>query len=36
MDKDLDFMDTIVMGLDSMDAELSRPDDVMNPFNFNM
>jgi hypothetical protein len=36
MDNDLDFMDTVLMGLNSMDADLSRPDEVTNPFNFNM
>ncbi len=36
MDDDLDFMDAILMGLNSMDADLNRPDDVTNPFNFNM
>ncbi len=33
MDDDLDFMDAVFMGLDSMDADLSRPDDITNPFN---
>jgi hypothetical protein len=28
------FTDTIIMGLDSIDADLKRPDDVTNPFNF--
>jgi hypothetical protein len=36
LDNDLNFMDTILMGLDSMDTNLNRPDDVMNPFDFNM
>jgi hypothetical protein len=36
LDNDLNFMDTILMGLDSMDADLDRPDDIMNPFNFNL
>jgi hypothetical protein len=36
LDDDLNFMDTILMGLDSMDADLNRPDDVTNPFNFDM
>ncbi len=36
MDNDLDFMDAISMGLDSMDADLNRPDDIANPFDFNM
>ncbi len=35
-DNDLNFMDTILMGLDSIDADLNRPDDVMNLFNFDM
>jgi hypothetical protein len=28
------FTDTVLMGLDSIDADLNRPDDVMNPFDF--
>jgi hypothetical protein len=32
----LDFTDTILMGIDSMDADLNRPDDITNPFDFNM
>ena len=36
LDDDLDFMDTILMGLDSIDADLDRPDDATNLFNFNM
>jgi hypothetical protein len=36
LDDDLDFMDTVLMGLNSKDADLNRPDDVMNPFNFDM
>ncbi len=36
LDNGLNFMDTILMGLDSMDADLNRPDDVMIPFDFNM
>jgi hypothetical protein len=36
LDNDLNFMDTVLMGLDSMDADLDRPDDVTNPFNFNL
>jgi hypothetical protein len=37
IDNDLNFMDTaILMGLNSMDADHSRPDDVMNKFDFNM
>jgi hypothetical protein len=36
MDKDLNFMDVVLMGLDSIEAALSRLDDVMNPFNFSM
>jgi hypothetical protein len=36
LDNDLDFMDTILMGLDSIDdAVLKGPNDVTNPFNFN-
>jgi hypothetical protein len=34
LDNDLDFTDTILMGLDSMDADLNRSDYVTNPFNF--
>ncbi len=34
LDDDLYFTDTILMGLDSIDADLKRPDDVTNPFNF--
>ncbi len=37
LDNDLDFMDTILMGLDSMDdVVLKGPDDVTNLFNFNL
>jgi hypothetical protein len=36
LDDDLDFTDTILMGLDSMDVDLNRPDDVTNPFDFDM
>jgi hypothetical protein len=37
LDNYLDFTDTILMGLDSMDdAVLKEPDDVTNPFNFNL
>ncbi len=36
LDNDLNFTDTILMGLDSIDADLNRPDDVTNPFNFDM
>ncbi len=36
LDDDLNFMDTVLMGLDSIDADLDRPDDVTNPFDFNM
>ncbi len=34
MDDDLNFTDTVSMGLDSIDADLKGPDDVTNPFNF--
>jgi hypothetical protein len=34
LDNDLDFMDTVLMGLNSIDADLDRPDDVTNLFNF--
>ncbi len=36
LDNDLDFRNTVLMGLDSMDADLNRPDDIRNPFIFNM
>jgi hypothetical protein len=37
LDDDFDFADTVLMGLDSMDdAVLKGPDDVSNPFNFNL
>jgi hypothetical protein len=36
LDNDLNFMDTVLIGLDSMDADLDRPDDVTNPFDFNL
>jgi hypothetical protein len=37
LDDDLDFADTILMGLDSMDdAVLKGSDDVTNPFDFNL
>jgi hypothetical protein len=36
LDNDLDFTDTILMGLNSIDADLNRPDDGTNPFDFNM
>jgi hypothetical protein len=36
MDIDLDFTDAVLMGLNSMDADLNRPDNVKNPFDFNM
>jgi hypothetical protein len=32
LDDDLDFTDTVLMGLNSIDADLNRPDDVTNPF----
>jgi hypothetical protein len=35
-DDDLNFTDTILMGLDSMDSDLNRPDDVTNPFDYDM
>ncbi len=34
MDKDLNFRDTVLMGLNSTDSDLKRPDDVTNPFHF--
>ncbi len=36
LDNDLNFTDTLLMGLDSMDADLKGPDDVVNPFDFNL
>ena len=36
LDDEVDFTDTILMGLDSMDADLNRSDDVTNPFGFDM
>jgi hypothetical protein len=36
LDDDLDFMGTILMELNFMDADLNRPDDVTNPFDFDM
>jgi hypothetical protein len=36
LDNDLNFTVIVLMGLNSMDAGLNRPDDVTNPFNFNM
>jgi hypothetical protein len=34
LDDHLDFTDTILMGLDSIDTDLKGPDDIMNPFDF--
>ena len=34
MDGDLNFADTVLMVLDSIDADLKGPDEVTNPFNF--
>jgi hypothetical protein len=34
MDEDLNFMDAILMGFNSMNADFNRPDDVTNPFDF--
>ena len=36
MDDNLDFTDAILMGLHSLNADLSRPDTVTIPFNFNL
>jgi hypothetical protein len=33
---DLNFMDTVLMGLNSIDADLDRADDITNPFDFDM
>jgi hypothetical protein len=34
MDNNLDFTDTILMELDSIDEDLKGPDDIMNLFDF--
>jgi hypothetical protein len=34
MDDVIDITDTILLGLDSIDADLKGPDEVTNPFNF--
>jgi hypothetical protein len=34
LDDDLDFTDTVLMGFDSIDADLNRPDNVTHPFDF--
>jgi hypothetical protein len=36
LDNDLDFPDIVLMGLDSIEADLNRPDDITNAFDFNM
>jgi hypothetical protein len=36
LEDDLYFTGTILMGLNSMDADLNRPDDITNPLDFNM
>jgi hypothetical protein len=36
LDDDFNFTDTILMGLDSIDADLNRPDDITNTFDFDM
>jgi hypothetical protein len=36
IDDNLYFTDTILMGLDSMNADLKIPDDITNPFDFSM
>ncbi len=36
LDDDLNFSDTILIRLNSMDADLNRPDDFTNLFNFDM
>jgi hypothetical protein len=36
LDDDLDYTDIVLMELNSMDADLNRPDDVTNPFDFDM
>jgi hypothetical protein len=34
MDNDLDFTDTVLIGLDSLEADLKEPKDITNPFDF--
>ena len=34
LDFENDFTDTVLMGLDSLSADLNGPDNVMNPFDF--
>jgi hypothetical protein len=34
LEDDLNFTDTVLMGLSSIDADFKRPDDITNPFNF--
>jgi hypothetical protein len=36
LDDDLNFTETILMGLNSIDADLNRPDDVTNWSKFDM
>ncbi len=36
LDNNLNFTDTVLMGLDSIDADLNRPDDVTHLFDFDM
>ncbi len=36
LDDDLDITNTVLMKLNSMDADLNRPDDVTNPFDFDL
>ncbi len=34
LDNELNFTDTVLLGLDSIDADLKGPDDIMNQFDF--
>jgi hypothetical protein len=36
LDNDLNFTNTILMGLNSMDTDLNRPDDITNLFDVNV
>jgi hypothetical protein len=36
LDDDLDFTDTVLMGLDSIGADLKKPNGVTIPSNFNL
>ena len=34
MDNNLNFTDAVLIGLNAIDADLNRPDDITNPFDF--